>query len=333
LTLWLSFGIMSARTTTKETTEMADSYEVPDQTGRIAIVTGANSGIGLDAAHGLARAGARVVMACRDTAKGDAAAATIRADVPDALLDVTALDLASLDSVRAFADGYAHERLDLLINNAGVMVPPYRKTADGFELQLGTNHLGHFALSGLLLERLLATPGARVVTVSSTAHKFGRIDFDDLQSERSYRRWRAYGQSKLANLLFMFELDRRLREHGAGAISVAAHPGYSATNLQFAATPSRVERLGSVVLNRVVAQSAERGAEPTLYAATAAIEGGSFVGPDGFQEMRGAPTLVKPTRAARDAETARRLWEVSEQLTGVRFSFEAAAAATATAGA
>jgi NAD(P)-dependent dehydrogenase (short-subunit alcohol dehydrogenase family) len=310
---------------------MADSYEVPDQTGRIAIVTGANSGIGLDAARRLALAGARVVMACRDIAKGDAAAATIRAEAPDALLDVVALDLASLDSVRAFAAGYTHERLDLLINNAGVMVPPYRKTADGFELQLGTNHLGHFALSGLLLERLLATPAARVVTVSSTAHKFGRIDFDDLQSERSYHRWRAYGQSKLANLLFMFELDRRLREHGADAISVGAHPGYSATNLQFAATPSRVERLGSLVLNRVVAQSAERGAEPTLYAATAALPGGSFVGPDGFQEMRGAPQLVRPTRAARDPETAQRLWEVSEQLTGVRFAFDGAVAEASSA--
>jgi NAD(P)-dependent dehydrogenase (short-subunit alcohol dehydrogenase family) len=303
---------------------MADSYEVPDQTGRIAIVTGANSGIGLDTARRLAVAGAHVVMACRDTAKGGVAAATIRADAPGAQLDVVALDLASLDSIRAFAAAYEHERLDLLIDNAGVMVPPYRKTADGFELQLGTNHLGHFALSGLLLERLLATPSARVVTVSSTAHKFGRIDFDDPQSERSYRRWRAYGQSKLANLLFMFELDRRLREHGAELISVAAHPGYSATNLQFAATPSRVERLGSVVLNRFVAQSAERGAEPTLFAATAAIEGGSFVGPDGFQEMRGAPKLVQPTRAARDPRVARRLWELSEELTGVRFDFDRA---------
>jgi NAD(P)-dependent dehydrogenase (short-subunit alcohol dehydrogenase family) len=188
---------------------MADSYEVPDQAERTAIITGANSGIGLDAAQMLAGAGARVVMACRDTTKGETAATTIRASVPDARLEVASLDLASLASVREFADGFSHDRLDLLINNAGVMVPPYRKTSDGFELQFGTNHLGHFALSALLLERLLATPASRVVTVSSTAHKFGRIDFDDLQSERSYRRWRAYGQSKLANLLFMFELDRR----------------------------------------------------------------------------------------------------------------------------
>jgi NAD(P)-dependent dehydrogenase (short-subunit alcohol dehydrogenase family) len=290
---------------------------LPDQHGRIAVITGANSGIGLEAARELARAGAHVVMACRDTTKGDVAAATIRKEIASGELDVAALDLASLDSVRAFAERYPHDRVDLLINNAGVMVPPYTKTADGFELQFGTNHLGHFALSGLLLDKLLATPAARVVTVSSTAHKFGRINFDDLQSERSYRRWSAYGQSKLANLLFTFELDRRLRATDADLLSVAAHPGYSATNLQFAATPSRVERLGSLVLNRVYAQSAERGAMPTLYAATADLPGGSFVGPDGFQEMRGEPKLVKSTRAARDPETALRLWEVSERLTGV----------------
>jgi NAD(P)-dependent dehydrogenase (short-subunit alcohol dehydrogenase family) len=305
--------------------------DIPAQSGRIALITGANSGIGLEAARGLAQAGARVIMACRDTAKGAAAAETIRASAPSADLDVAQLDLASLDSVRAFAESYPHEHLDLLINNAGVMVPPYRKTVDGFELQLGTNHLGHFALTGLLFDKLLATPKARVVTISSTAHKIGRIDFEDLQSERSYRRWRAYGQSKLANLLFTFELDRRLRAERAELLSVAAHPGYSATNLQFAATPSRLERLGSVVLNRVWAQSAERGAMPTLYAATADIPGDSFVGPDGFQEMRGEPKLVTPTRAARDPETALRLWETSEQLTGVHFAFAGAAEAVSTA--
>ncbi len=295
--------------------------DIPDQSGRTAVITGANSGIGLVTARELVRAGAHVVMACRDTTKGDAAAATIRADVAGAQLDVEALDLASLDSVRAFAERCPHERLDLLINNAGVMAPPYTKTADGFELQLGTNHLGHFALTGRLLDRLLRTPRSRVVTISSTAHKFGRINFDDLQSERSYVRWRAYGQSKLANLLFTLELDRRLREVDADVLAVAAHPGYSATNLQFAATPSRIERLGSVVLNRVVAQSADRGALPTLYAATADIPGNSFVGPDGIQEMRGEPKVVRPVRAARDEQTARRLWDVSEQLTGVRYAF------------
>jgi NAD(P)-dependent dehydrogenase (short-subunit alcohol dehydrogenase family) len=295
--------------------------DIPDQDGRIVVITGANSGIGLEAARELARAGARVVLACRETSKGDAAAQAIRATVPGAELDVEALDLASLDSVRAFAKRYAHERLDLLINNAGVMAAPYAKTADGFELQLGTNHLGHFALTGLLLDRLLATPRARVVTVSSTAHKFGSMRFDDLQSERSYRRWAAYGQSKLANLLFALELDRRLQATDADLLSVAAHPGYAATNLQFAATPSRIERIGSVVLNRVYAQGADRGALPTLYAAVADIPGGSFVGPDGFQEMRGQPKIVVPTRAARDPERARRLWEISEQLTGVHFEF------------
>ncbi|MEA2152474.1 MAG: hypothetical protein QOI18_707 [Solirubrobacteraceae bacterium] len=301
-------------------------HALPDQRGRTAVITGANSGIGLEAARELARAGAHVVMACRDTTKGDAAADAIRKELPSAELEVAALDLASLDSVRAFAGRYPHERLDLLINNAGVMAPPYTKTIDGFELQFATNHLGHFALTGLLLDKLLATPHARVVTVSSTAHKMGRIDFEDLQSERSYRRWGAYGQSKLANLLFCFELDRRLQATDADLLSVAAHPGYSATNLQFAATPSRIERLASVVLNRVYAQSAERGAAPTLYAATADIPGGSFVGPDGFQEMRGEPRIVKSTRAARDPETALRLWALSEQLTGVRFSPVARAA-------
>jgi NAD(P)-dependent dehydrogenase (short-subunit alcohol dehydrogenase family) len=306
--------------------------ELPDQTGRTAVITGANSGIGLEAARALAGAGAEVIMACRDTTKGEAAAAAIRTTAPSAKLAVEELDLASLDSVRAFTASDQHGRLDMLINNAGVMVPPYRKTADGFELQLGTNHLGHFALTGLLLGRLLGTPGARVVNVSSTAHKIGRIDFDDLQSERSYQRWRAYGQSKLANLLFTFELDRRLRAAGSGLRSLAAHPGYSATNLQFAATPSRIERIGSTVLNRVVAQSAEQGADPTLYAATADIPGGSFVGPDGFQEMRGKPTLVRATRAARDEDVAARLWEVSEQLTDVRFAFAHEPGAVAVSG-
>jgi NAD(P)-dependent dehydrogenase (short-subunit alcohol dehydrogenase family) len=307
----------------------ARTNDIPDQHGRTALITGANSGIGLEAARTLAQAGARVVMASRNTEKGEAAAAEIRASAPNAELDVRKLDLSSLDSVRAFAEGFEEDRIDLLINNAGVMVPPYTKTADGFELQLATNHLGHFALTGLLLDKLLATPHARVVTVSSTAHKMGKIKFDDLQRERSYSRWPAYGQSKLANLLFTLELDRRLKAAGADVLSVAAHPGYSATNLQFAATPSRIERLGSVLLNRVVAQSAEQGALPTLYAVTADIAGGSFVGPDGFQEMRGEPKVVTPTRAARDPETALRLWDVSEELTGVKFAFAGNVAAVA----
>ncbi len=306
--------------------------DIPDQHGRIALITGANSGIGLEAARELARAGAHVIMACRNTPKGESAAASIRTALPEADLEVAQLDLASLESVRDFAGRYPHERLDLLINNAGVMAAPYSKTVDGFELQLGTNHLGHFALTGLLLDTLLGTAGSRVVTVSSTAHKIGRIDFDDLQHERSYRRWPAYGQSKLANLLFALELDRRLRTAEADVLSVAAHPGYAATNLQFAATPSRIERVGSVLLNHVVAQSAERGAQPTLYAAVADIPGGSFVGPDGLGEMRGNPKLVTPTRAARDPDSARRLWETSEELTGVRFAFALSATAARAAG-
>lgn len=303
--------------------------EVPGQYGRTALITGANSGIGLEAARSLAAAGARVIMASRNTEKGEAAAAEIRASSPGAELEVRELDLASLDSVRAFAKTFGEGQLDLLINNAGVMASPYARTVDGFELQFATNHLGHFALTGLLLGKLLATAHARVVTISSTAHKFGKIDFDDLQHKRSYQRWPAYGQSKLANLLFMLELDRRLKAVGSDVLSVAAHPGYSATNLQFAVTPSRIERLGSLVLNRVYAQSAERGALATLYAATADIAGGSFIGPDGFQEMRGEPKVVRPTRAARDPETARRLWEVSEQLTGVSFAFAGSGAAVA----
>jgi NAD(P)-dependent dehydrogenase (short-subunit alcohol dehydrogenase family) len=306
----------------------ATPEQIPDQSGRVALITGANSGIGLEAARALAGAGARVIIASRDTTKGDHAVAEIQAAMPAAQLEVERLDLADLSSVHRLVSRLHVDRLDLLINNAGVMAAPHSKTADGFELQIGTNHLGHFALTGLLLGRLLATPGARVVTISSTAHKMGKIDHEDLQSERSYSRWGAYGQSKLANLLFAFELERRLRASDADTISVAAHPGYSATNLQFAATPSRIERVGMGIFNRIWAQSAERGAQPTLYAATADIPGGSFVGPDGFQEFRGSPTLVRATSAARDEDSARRLWEASEKLTGVSYSFTPEAAET-----
>ena len=297
--------------------------DVPDESGRLAVVTGANSGLGRIVARELARAGARVVIASRDTAKGEAAAAEIRADVPEAQLEVEALDLASLDSVRDFARRFAADRdgLDLLVDNAGVMAAPHRRTADGFELQLGTNHLGHFALTGLLLGALGARPGARVVTVSSNKHKAGRIDFDDLQGERRYRRWRAYSQSKLANLLFMFELDRRAREAGLDLVSVAAHPGYAATNLQFNAPPLH-ERLVMRVSNALVAQSAEMGALPLLYAATAPdVTGGLYIGPDGGGEARGHPVVVVPARRALDPEAAGRLWQVSEELTGVRYDF------------
>jgi NAD(P)-dependent dehydrogenase (short-subunit alcohol dehydrogenase family) len=301
-----------------------DTADIPDQSGRLAVVTGANSGLGLVTARELARAGAHVVVACRNTDKGAAAGDEIRAAAPDAEIDVAALDLGDLSSVRQFAARFKdeHDGLDLVVNNAGVMAPPYRKTVDGFESQIGTNHLGHFALTGLLLDALLAASAPRVVTVSSSAHRSGRINFDDLSSERSYKRWRAYGQSKLANLLFCFELDRRARAAGTPLRSVAAHPGYTATNLQFAGPSAPHERVVMAITNRLIAQSADMGALPTLHAATVPdLPGGSYVGPDGFLEGRGHPKLVKASGAAADAEVARRLWELSEELTDVQFAF------------
>jgi NAD(P)-dependent dehydrogenase (short-subunit alcohol dehydrogenase family) len=283
--------------------------DLPDLTGRTAIVTGANSGIGRAAAGALADAGARLVLAVRDAAKGAAAAAAMPGTT-----EVRPLDLASLDSIRAFADAWDGD-VDLLINNAGVMVPPLTRTADGFELQLGTNHLGHFALTNLLLEHVTG----RVVTVSSTGHRIGAIDFDDLQWERKrYRAWRAYGQSKLANLLFTSELQRRLTAAGSPVLATAAHPGYAATNLQFH-SGRRLQDLVSGLGNRLLAQDEDGGALPTLYAATADVPGDSFAGPGGFMEQRGAPKLVGRSIAARDAAVAHRLWTVSEELTGVRF--------------
>jgi NAD(P)-dependent dehydrogenase (short-subunit alcohol dehydrogenase family) len=301
---------------------MADGWDVediPDQSGRTAVVTGANSGLGLVTARELARAGASVVMACRNLDKGHTAVEEVRAAVPEAQVQLEELDLASLASVRGFAERFraTHDGLDLLINNAGVMAPPRRRTADGFELQFGTNHLGHFALTNALLETMEGRKDARVVTLSSTAHKMGRINFDNLNGDRHYFRWNAYGQSKLANLLFMLELDRRLRGSGSAVKSLAAHPGYAATNLQSAAAPM-LDRLVMKVSTAVIAQNDEMGALPTLYAATQpGLEGGTYVGPGGFQEQRGHPKIVQPSGRARDPETARRLWEVSERLTAV----------------
>jgi NAD(P)-dependent dehydrogenase (short-subunit alcohol dehydrogenase family) len=291
---------------------------MPDQSGRRAIVTGANSGLGLLAARELARRGASVVLACRNMQKGELALAQVRAAGGDA--ELAALDLGSLASVREFAASQQRP-VDLLLCNAGVMAPPRSETADGFETQIGTNHLGHFALTGLLLDRLEAADAARVVSVSSIGHRMGRIDFDDLHGERRYRRWRAYGQSKLANLLFMRELDRRARAAGLPLVSVAAHPGYSATNLQFAAPPL-LDRIVMRVLNVAIAQRADEGVLPVLYAATVpGLPGGSYVGPDGPGEWRGRPQLVGMSKRAQDPETAHRLWEVSESLTGVRYAF------------
>lgn len=297
--------------------------DIPDQTGRRAVVTGANSGLGLISATELARAGAEVVLACRNPEKGRRAIAAITAVAPAAKVELEELDLASLDSVRAFAERFSasHDGLDVLINNAGVMASPLRRTADGFELQFGTNHLGHFALTGLLLGSLEGREDARVVTLSSNAHRFGRIRFDDLGAERGYRRWRAYCQAKIANLLFALELQRRLRAAGAATKSLAAHPGYADTNLQSAAPPA-LDRAFFAITNRVLAQSAEMGALSQLYAATQpGLQGGLYIGPDGFDEHRGHPKIVTPVKAARDEAVAARLWAVSEELTGVAYSF------------
>jgi NAD(P)-dependent dehydrogenase (short-subunit alcohol dehydrogenase family) len=291
------------------------TQDIPAMTGRTVIVTGANSGIGRAAAKALAAKGARVVLAVRNTDKGHAAAAQMTGTT-----EVRRLDLASLDSIREFAAGWDGE-IDLLINNAGIMIPPKSLTADGFELQFGTNHLGHFALTNLLLGHVTG----RVVTVSSSAHRFGAIDFDDLQWERRpYKAWRAYGQSKLANLLFTAELQRKLIEVGSSIKATAAHPGYAATNLQFHSGNRAMDAFNAVA-NRFLAQDEDGGALPTLYAAVADVPGNSFAGPAGLMEWRGGAKLVKRTAAAEDMDVARRLWEVSERLTGVRFPLSAQA--------
>lgn len=289
-------------------------------------MTGASSGIGLETARALARRGARVVLACRNPEKARAAGHEVgaAAPTPDAVLSLP-LDLADLASVTAFVDAFRkqHATLDLLVNNAGVMATPLRRTADGFEMQFGTNHLGHFALTGQLLDLLLAAPAARVVTVSSSMHRPGRIVFDDLQSERSYRPWRAYQQSKLANLLFSFELQRRLARCGAHAIAAAAHPGYAATQLQEVGPRARNAALmtwAAGLGNRLLAQSAAMGALPSLYAATAPdVRGGDFFGPKGWFGMRGYPRRVRPSMRARNEQVAARLWAVSAELTGIRY--------------
>jgi NAD(P)-dependent dehydrogenase (short-subunit alcohol dehydrogenase family) len=283
--------------------------DLPDLTGSTVVVTGANSGIGLVAARALAGAGAHVVLAVRDTARGATAAAAI-----DGSTEVRRLDLADLSSVRSFAAAWSGQ-LDVLINNAGVMALPAQRTVDGFEVQFGTNHLGHFALTNLLLPHVTD----RVVTVSSGAHRLGHIDLADLNWERRrYSSWGAYGQSKLANLLFTFELERRLTTAGVRVRALAVHPGYAATNLQ-SHTGNPLSRLMMAIANRTIAQSDEMGALPTLYAATQDVPGGSYVGPDGFQETRGHPTLVGCSAAASDPATAAALWAASEQLTGTAF--------------
>ena len=296
--------------------------DVPDCSGTTVVVTGANSGLGLEATRLLAREGADVVMACRDADRGEVARADVRDDAPDAALDVRTLDLADLGSVRSFADGVAadYERVDVLCNNAGVMALPRGETEDPFETQCGVNHLGHFALTGLLFDALRASPDPRVVTQSSGLHANGEVDFEDLHGEADYDPWDAYAQSKLANLLFAYELDRR---HGDELTSVGCHPGYAATNLQRRGPEQRGSRLRLALMevaNRLLAQSAERGALPMVYAATAEdIGGGEYVGPGGFKNMRGAPEVQRSSDRSYDEATARRLWRVSEDLTGVEY--------------
>ncbi len=300
------------------------AQNLPDLSGKTIIVTGGNSGIGYEAALEFARKRAMVVLACRSMERGRAAAAAIRAAHAGAKVGVMELDLSELGSVRAFADAFhqQHRRLDILCNNAGVMAIPHRRTVDGFEMQFGTNHLGHFALTGLLLDLLLGTTGARVVTVSSSAQHMGWIRFDDLQCERRYSKWLAYGQSKLANLLFAFELQRRADRAGKQLVSVACSPGYAATNLQAAGAKmegsSLKESMWSLS-NRLFAISAAKGALPTLYAAASPdIHGGEYIAPKQLQ--RGIPGKARTTWRAHDQTTAARLWEVSEQLTGVHFA-------------
>ena len=298
--------------------------QIPSQAGKTALITGANSGIGYQAALELARHGAHVLLGCRNEAKGQAALERLRREAPGASAEVVQLDMASLASIRAFAAAFPGRgiALDLLINNAGVMALPKRElTEDGFERQFGTNHLGHFALTGLLLPALLAAPAPRVVTVASLAHRTGKIEFDNLQRERGYEGWDAYNASKLANILFAKELDRRARAAHSRLLSVAVHPGVSTTSI-FENGPGTTNLKAIMVklLAPVLMQNDEAGALPTLYAATSpAAHGGEYIGPDGFGELKGSPVVVQPRPQALDVAVGERLWAVSEELTGVHY--------------
>ncbi len=296
--------------------------DIPDMTGKIVIMTGANSGIGYEATRALAQNGATVVMACRNMQKANDAAERLHALVLAKNLDVMGLDLSSLESVRQFAAAFLakYDRLDLLINNAGLMAIPFSLTKDGFESQIGVNHLGHFALTGLLLEQLLATPASRIINISSGAHKMGKIHIERFTNDNDYSPFGAYGQSKLANLLFTYELQRKLTATNTSTISVAAHPGGSNTNLANN-VDSRFMRLLMPIFSLIM-QSAAMGALPTLRAATDSnAQGGDYYGPGGFQEMRGHPQKVASNELSHDKALAQRLWSASEELTGVRYSF------------
>ena len=298
--------------------------QIPSQAGKVAVVTGANSGIGYQAALELARHGAHVLLGCRNEAKGRAALERLLREAPGSSAEVVQLDMASLASIRAFAAAFIGRgiAMDLLINNAGVMALPKRElTEDGFERQFGTNHLGHFALTGLLLPALLAAPAPRVVTVASLAHRNGKIEFDNLQRERGYEGWDAYNASKLANILFAKELDRRARAAHSRLLSLAVHPGVSTTSI-FANGPGTMNLKAIMVklLAPVMMQNDEAGALPTLYAATSLdAHGGEYIGPDGFGELKGSPVVVQPRPQALDVAAGERLWAVSEELTGVHY--------------
>ncbi len=297
--------------------------DIPNLGGKIAIVTGANSGLGYISSLALARKGAKVIMASRDQAKAQSALERLKREVPLADVEIMRLNLADLDAVRDFATQFKsrYDRLDILLNNAGVMTVPEGQTAQGFEMQFGTNHLGHFAMTGHLLEILTNTPASRVVTTSSFAHLIGRMHFEDLQLRQKYDRMQAYGQSKLSNLLFAFELDRRLKARSGNPISLAAHPGYAATNLQnnsATSSGSVFEKMIYPISNRVVAQSAEMGTLPQLYAATApGVKGGTYYGPRFL--LRGYPVVSKANARANDLTDAAHLWQMSEELTGVQY--------------
>lgn len=297
---------------------------IPDLTSKVAVITGANSGLGWEATRMLAARGAHVVLACRSETKAREAVSRLHHKIQDSSSEFMALDLSSFASIERFADKLTakHDRIDLLINNAGVMALPQRETADGLEMQMGTNHFGHFALTGRLLDTLLATPGARVVTVSSGLHERGSMRFDDLMGTKRYDKWGQYSQSKLANLLFAYELHRRLQKLDTELISVACHPGYAATNLQSAGPAmerSIVRRVGMALSNLLFAQSARMGALPTAYAATHPdMTGGEYVGPT--NGWRGYPSKVKSSRASHSEEDAQRLWTISEELTGVTYT-------------
>lgn len=300
--------------------------DMPPLGGKVAVVTGASSGIGLETAAALAAAGAETVIGCRNAGRAAQAIEQIRARHPQAKISNLELDVANLASVRRFAATFSaqYPRLDILCNNAGAMTLPFSKTVDGFEVIFGTNHLGPFALTGLLLDSLCKTPGARVVALGSLTHRRGTLRLDDLLWERrSYSKSGAYAQSKLANMLFAFELDRRLKQAGINAVSLAAHPGYAATNIVYGGSvhgPDRIWNAMAGMGNALAAQPAAMGALPTVYAATApGLVGGEYIGPDGFMQLKGHPTVVSCSAKARDAQLAKDLWDVSEKLTGVSF--------------